>query len=84
MKLTIAILFTSAIIFGGRGFKRWLHKRRMRRNDKYREKLREAYKRKFAEEMAEVNRWRQENEPTEEKHRQNIVCKNPAYAAAWE
>ncbi|MCC8160086.1 MAG: hypothetical protein LIO53_02000 [Oscillospiraceae bacterium] len=39
MKLTFAVLLTSAVIFGGRGIKRLWHKWRMRRNDRYREKL---------------------------------------------
>lgn len=35
------LLFTTGVIFGGRGmFKRWLHRQRMRRNDRYKQKLR--------------------------------------------
>lgn len=82
IKVIGTLLFTTGVIFGGRGiFKRWLHRQRMCRNDRYKQKLREAYKRRFREGQATINEWREEVQP--EKHL-NVICKNPAFAAAWE
>lgn len=82
IKVIGTLLFAIGVIFGGRGvFKRWLHRQRMRRNDRHKQKLREAYKLGFKEEMAAINEWREEIQP--EKHL-NVICKNPAFAAAWE
>lgn len=75
------LLFTTAVIFGGKGFfNRWRHKRRMRRNDRYKKKLEAEYKRRFAENQVEIERWRKESEHRERENAPkhlNVICKDP-------
>lgn len=82
------LLFTTGVIFGGRGmFKRWLHRQRMRRNDRYKQRIREAYKRKnrigYILAQSDIRKWWDEAKPVQKKH-QTIICKNPKFASAWE
>lgn len=82
------LMFTTGVIFGGRGmFKRWLHRQRMRRNDRYKQKLREAYKRKnrlgYILTQSDVRKWWDEIKPAQEKHL-NVTCKNPKFVSARE
>lgn len=72
-----AMVITAAAVFG-------LPKWRERLRDKAGQALNRkeaAYKRKFRREMEDINRWREENPPPK---KLNVVCKNPAFAAAWE
>lgn len=77
-----AVMVAAGVIFcGGENLEQWLHNWRTRRYECRRCKLHEAYKKRFAVGQREINEWRAETEP--EIKRQNIICKNPAYAAVW-
>lgn len=75
------LLLTVAVIFGvGRLFGRWRHKHRMRRNDRYKKKQEAEYKRRFAENQVEIERWRRESEQRERENAPkhlNVICKDP-------
>lgn len=66
VRIITAGLLPTAVIFGGRGLKGWVHRRRMSRNERYNRKLREAYKRRFLEQQAEIDKYWRENEPKDE------------------
>jgi Tfp pilus assembly protein PilN len=87
MKMLI-LLLTVAVIFGGKGFfRRWQHKRRMRRNDRFKKKQEAEYKRRFAENQAEIEKWRRESERKERNNipkNINVTCKNPILAPLFE
>lgn len=73
-----AIVITSAAVFGGCKLRDWLREKAGQVLDR-----RDAeYKRNFRKGMDDINRWRRENPPKTKQ--QNIICKNPAFAAAWE
>ena len=76
-------ILTTGVIFGGKGvIRRWVHKRRVKRNDRFKRRAEELYKRRFKSALTEIEHWRRETEPKREKH-VNVVCKNPAIAPAF-
>ena len=55
MKIIIYALLASGVIFGGRKiFRRWVHKQRMRRNDRYKKRLERTWKRRFLDNQREI------------------------------
>ena len=68
------VMLTAGVIFGGRGIvKRWIHKRRMKRNDKFKRRAKEIYKRHFRHELTEIERWRHETEPKHERYEKYYI-----------
>lgn len=58
-------LLTTAVIFGGRKIiQRWLHKRRMAKNDRHKKMKEQAWKRRFALSMREIEQsWKVKEPP---------------------
>ena len=76
------VLAVAIVIFLCGYTKHLLHKLRRRKQKRRIERLQNNYKRRFNEGLKQVEDWR--NETSDRKHsRQNIICKNPAIAAAW-
>lgn len=84
MRTFLYLLYAATIIFVGNGcFKRWCHNRRVRRDERYKKKQEAEYKRRFAENQIEIERWRRESERRERENMPkgiNVTCKNPLLA----
>lgn len=78
------LLLTVAVIFAGTGFfKKLRHKHRMRRNDRHKKKCESEYKRRFAENQADITRWHREGEDNGSENVSkgiSVTCKNPVLA----